>query len=263
LPPSQEPVPQSTQGRNSPNNIDRKILLKRNISRAHILWYTLCLKIITCCSDEEEQVLIRQDLINLFSILIRADPSTIIPPYLELDRSDKSTPDLSSAFTVEATESYSEVKKYFSRISPHKEDGAVWCSLILAQNLPFLTFMEKARHSLENNSFSLWPKALDHESASEVGWLLYSTRQQDEGRLAEMFSSLSGENIGVKWRPIRTTDGSNRKKDSLDDSERVYALHLEAASDRARAAREKLKQLFWFRQDTVSGRYKDAVGTAI
>jgi hypothetical protein len=182
---------------------------------------------------------------------------------LELDRSDKSTPDLSSAFTVEATESYSEVKKYFSRISPHKEDGAVWCSLILAQNLPFLTFMEKARHSLENNSFSLWPKALDHESASEVGWLLYSTRQQDEGRLAEMFSSLSGENIGVKWRPIRTTDGSNRKKDSLDDSERVYALHLEAASDRARAAREKLKQLFWFRQDTVSGRYKDAVGTAI
>jgi len=145
---------------------------------------------------------------------------------------------------VEATDSYSEVKKYFSRISPHKEDGAVWCSLILAQNLPFLTFMEKARHSLENNSFSLWLKASSHESASEVGWLLYSTRQQDEGRLAEMFSSLSGENIGVKWRPIRTTDGNNRKKDSLDDSERVYALHLEAASDRARAAREKLKQYY-------------------
>ncbi len=260
---SQDTVPQSTQGRSSPNNIDRKILLKRNISRAHIHRYTLRLKIITCCSDEEEQVLIRQELINLFSILIRADPSTIIPPYLELDRNDKSTPDLSSAFMVEATDSYSEVKKYFSRISPHKEDGAVWCSLILAQNLPFLTFMEKARHSLENNSFSLWLKASSHESASEVGWLLYSTRQQDEGRLAETFSSLSGENIGVKWRPIRTTDGSNRKKDSLDDSERVYALHLEAASDRARAAREKLKQLFWFRQDTVSGRYKDAVGTAI
>jgi hypothetical protein len=59
-----------------------------------------------------------------------------------------------------------------------------------------------------------------------------------------MFSSLSGENIGVKWRPIRTTDGNNRKKNSLDDSERVYALHLEAASDRARAAREKLKQYY-------------------
>jgi hypothetical protein len=242
---SQDTVPQSTQGRSSPNNIDRKILLKRNISRAHIHRYTLRLKIITCCSDEEEQVLIRQELINLFSILIRADPSTIIPPYLELDRNDKSTPDLSSAFMVEATDSYSEVKKYFSRISPCKEDGAdVWCSLILAQNLPFLTFMEKARHSLDNNSFSLWPKASDHESASEVGWLLYSTRQQDEGRLAEMFSSLSGENLGVKWRPIRTTDGNNRKKDSLDDSERVYALHLEAASDRARAAREKLKQYY-------------------
>jgi hypothetical protein len=153
----QEPVSQCTQGLNSPNNIDRKIVLKRGILREHIHWYTLRLKIITCRSDKEEQAMIGQELVNLFSILIRADPSTIIPLYLELDRNDKSTPDLFSAFTVEATDSFSKLKKYFSRISPHKEYGAVWCSLILAQNLSFLTFMEKARHSLENNSFSLWP----------------------------------------------------------------------------------------------------------
>jgi len=59
----------------------------------------------------------------------------------------------------------------------------------------------------------------------------------------------------VKWRPIWTTDGSNRKKDSLDESEKVYALHLEATSDRARAAREKLKQFYG------SGRTKFPDGT--
>jgi len=48
------------------------------------------------------------------------------------------------------------------------------------------TFMDKTRASFENNSFSLWPKASDHESASEVGWLLYSTCQQDEARLSEL-----------------------------------------------------------------------------
>jgi len=61
----------------------------------------------------------------------------------------------------------------------------------------------------------------------------------------------------VKWRPIWTTDGSNRKKDSLDESEKVYALHLEATSDRARAAREKLKQFYG------SGRTQFLDGTKI
>jgi hypothetical protein len=119
--------------------------------------------------------IIRQGLINFFAILLRADMSTIIPLYLELDHNNKATQVLSASFTVESTESFSEVKKYFSRISPCKEDGTVWCSIILAQSLSFATFMDKARTSLENNSFSLWPKASVHESSSEVGWLLYST----------------------------------------------------------------------------------------
>jgi hypothetical protein len=36
----------------------------------------------------------------------------------------------------------------------------------------------------------------------------------------------------------------NRKKDVNDDSEKVYALHLEAASDKARLVRDRLKQ--WY-----------------
>jgi len=176
--------------------------------------------------------------------LLRADPKTIIPPFLELDRNDKTTPDLSANFSIDATESFSEVKKYFSRISQRKEDGSIWCSLIIAQSLSFNEFIDKARHSLENHSLGLWPKASDHASAAEVGWMLYSLRQQDETRLADLFSRLSGIQIRVKWRPIRTTDGSNRRRDSQDDSQKVYALHLEAASDQARNATETLKQ--WY-----------------
>jgi hypothetical protein len=117
--------------------------------------------------------------------------------------------------------------------------------------------MEKVRHSLKNNAFSLWPKASDHESASEVGRLLYSTRQQVEGRLAGMISSLSGKHIDVKWRLICNMDGISQKKDTQDDSEKVYALHLEAASDIARAARERLKQ--WY----GAGKTKFLDGTKI
>ena len=104
--------------------------------------------------------------------------------------------------------------------------------------------MEKTRHSLENQAFSLWPKASDHELATDAGWLLYSTRQQDEARIAELLSSLTGEKIGAKWKAIRTTDGTNRSKDKDNNAARVYALHLECAADRAQEVRQKLSK--WY-----------------
>jgi len=78
--------------------------------------------------------------------------------------------------------------------------------------------MKNTNHSLDNNSLSLWPKASDHESAAEVGWLLHSTWQQDETSVSEMIPLPAGEKIGVKWCPIRTTVGYNRKKDEQDET---------------------------------------------
>jgi hypothetical protein len=87
---------------------------------------------------------------------------------------------------------------------------------------------------------------------ADFGWLLYSTRQQDEDRIAEMVSSLIGEKIGAKWKPIRTTDGSNRTKES-NNSARVYALHLECAADKAQEAHQKLS--IWY--GSASQRFPD------
>jgi len=73
--------------------------------------------------------------------------------------------------------------------------------------------MEKAKYSLENNDFSLWPKASDNENTTGVGWLLYSTRAQDEERLSVLLSRLLNENVGVKWKPIWATTANVRQKD--------------------------------------------------
>jgi hypothetical protein len=108
--------------------------------------------------------------------------------------------------------------------------------------------MEKARHSLDNQAFSLWPNASDHKLATDIGWLLYSTRQQDEVRIAEMISSLTGEKIGAKWKPIRTTDGSNKSKDN--NSSRVNAIHLECAAYNAQEACQKLSK--WYGSSSKS-----------
>lgn len=103
--------------------------------------------------------------------------------------------------------------------------------------------MVKTRHSLENQVFSLWPKASDHELATDAGWLLYSTRQQDEERITELLSSMMGEKSSVKWKAIWTT-GATHIKDKDNEAARVYALHLECAADCAQEVRQKLSK--WY-----------------
>jgi hypothetical protein len=121
--------------------------------RPHTHRYTLRIKIISSKSEEDEHKLIQKTLQKFFDIVLQGDPKTLIPPYFELDRSDNSVPDLSPSFNVEALDSYYSLKRYFSRLSPRSEEGFV----------------------------SLWPKASDHELATDMGWLLYSTRQQEQG----------------------------------------------------------------------------------
>jgi hypothetical protein len=172
----------------------------------------LRLKTIAAKSEEDGHQILKEALQQFLEIVLQADPKTILPPYLELDRNDKSVSDLSSAFTVSSVDSFHALKKYFFRLSPRDEGGISWCSIILAQALPFPIFMDKAKYSLENNDFSLWPKASDNENTTDVGWLLYSTRAQDEERLSSLLADLIGENIGIKWKPVRTTTGSTIEK---------------------------------------------------
>jgi hypothetical protein len=83
----------------------------------------------------------------------------------------------------------------------------------------------------------------------DIGWLLYSTHHQDEEHIANMMT-LTGENIGVKWKPVCTISGFNRKKDPQDTSEYVYALHLECAADQVHEVQKKLS--VWYDSSSQS-----------
>ncbi len=68
----------------------------------------------------------------------------------------------------------------------------------------------------------------DHESSTDVGWLLYSTHQQDAERLSALLSTLTGETLGVKWKPVCTTEGFTKRDPSAVI---VQALHIKGPSD--------------------------------
>jgi hypothetical protein len=142
------------------------------------------------------------------------------------------------------------VKRYFSRLSTRNEiTGFVYCSVILAQSKSFHSIVEKALSSIRNQDIGVWPKSCDHESTTDVGWLLYSNRQQDENRLALLLSQLAGEIVGVKWKPVRTTEGF-KKKEPTDTSIIVRALHIEGPADKANEIRTKLSK--WYSSASTS-----------
>jgi len=71
--------------------------------------------------------------------------------------------------------------------------------------------MDKARLSLANLEYGLFPKASDHEETAEIGWLFYSVRQQDEERLSEMISCLVNEMWEWNGDPSAVMIGTERQ----------------------------------------------------
>jgi hypothetical protein len=222
--------------------LDKAIHVKKGLTRNHLHRYDLRIKVKATKTEVEEFTALQQAFMKFFDICLQADQLSIIPPYFELDRKDKTVLDLSSKFSVSELDSTALLKRYFSRLSAWNDKGNVYCSLILGQNVSFHEFMDKARLALTKLDYGLFPKACDHEETSDVGWLLYSTHQQDEERMSEMISKLVNKNVGVKWRPIHYNDRSH--KEPGDNPPRTYALHLEASTNKAVDIRLKLSQ--WY-----------------
>jgi hypothetical protein len=103
--------------------------------------------------------------------------------------------------------------------------------------------MDKTRQIFNDLKYGLYPRASDHEDSAEVGWLLYSTKHQDSNWLANLISTLVQEKVGVKWRPIHTNERF-RKPSSEPLTESIFAMHIEAASNRAVLIRQKLAK--WY-----------------
>jgi hypothetical protein len=177
---------------------DKQILLKKGVQRQHIHRYELCIIIKTLKKDEDEEVWIQKTLQRFLDTMLRADPTTLIPPYLELDRLDKNVPDLGKDKPVSELEDYSDLKRYFARLSNRNTStGKVYASVILAQSRPFREILDRTLSSLRNQEISIYTKATDHESPTDVGWFLYSSRFQDDERLTDLISKAVGEHIGI------------------------------------------------------------------
>lgn len=230
--------PQATSAQAQTNSASG-IRLKNQQQRQYIHRFDLRLKIKSADSDEASQKMIQKALSLFFNTVLQADATTLIPPYLKLDREASGIYDLSGRNTVADLKGFTTLKRYFSNLFPKAEGGQVYCRVILALSGTVDNLITKIRPSLQQYEMGLWQRPTDCEQVSDIGWLLYSTRNQDEHRLASLLSSLIGEPIGVRWRPVRTTS-KYQKQTAANAANVVRALHLEGDSSRVHLLKHKI-----------------------
>lgn len=169
----------------------------------------------------------------------------LIPPYLTLDRNAQGFKDLSAKSTVASLKGMGVIKRYFHRLFPRQEGGQFYCNNILATSVHPSSLRDGLAVHLRDNRMGLWQRAIDAEQVTELGWLLYSSRQQDEKRLSDLLSSLTGEKIGARWRLIKTNTSPRRRiNEGTSDAPAVRAIHLECSATLAQHAKHKIARLY-------------------
>ncbi len=168
---------QSTKTMKNPSRkLDKDIKLKNKNIRSHVHRYDLNIKIKKKPkSDDEEEALIKSALQWFHKIMLAADNTSIIPPYLEMDRNDRTLPDITQDYQVSSIDDFTLLNSYFSRLSSrNKATGKVYCSVILAQSVPFASIINSSLNALARDYIGLYQRASDHEVPGEIGWLCYS-----------------------------------------------------------------------------------------
>jgi hypothetical protein len=231
-------------------DLDKPIVLKQGQKRAHIHRYDMRISAKKTKDEDEEFKVIKAALQKFLDLLLQADESIIIPPFYEIERSDKTASDLSAKFQVSELDSIVDLKRYFARLSKITDKGFVYCNVIIAHSATFFEIMDKLRQIFNDLKFGLYPRASDHEDSADVGWLLYSNKFQDSQRLAQLFSSLVNEKVGVKWKPIHTNERFCKDPSPANPAEPVSAMHIEAAANKAIMVRQALLQ--WYNSTSKS-----------
>ena len=143
------------------------------------------------------------------------------------------------------SERYGFNQMILSQTISRMEGGQLYCNIVLASDCSPTTLMDMFMVRLRGNRMGLWRGSIDAEQVSEIGWLLYSTCQQDEKHLAHLLSSLTGKTIGARWRVIHSTTAARKQKGPHDERNNyVRAIHLECETSMLQYAKPIVAHLY-------------------
>ena len=83
-------------------------------------------------------------------------------------------------------------------------DTTVYPQVRLGHDKDFQTLREEIHSWVSSYNHGMFYNMLQEEDGTDIGWLLYSTREMDEGALADEIIDTIGVNIGLRWKTIPT-----------------------------------------------------------
>ena len=114
----------------------------------------------------------------------------------------------------------------------------IYTNIHLGHNHNFNDLRESRQDWLTSANHGLYYKMLQVEDSSEVGWLLYSTREMDAGALADEIADMIGIKVGLRWKIISNGTRNN------SDKTKVQALCIEVPAKEKWQCQKLLLRLY-------------------
>ena len=198
---------------------------------AHSTRVELMLRVPPTATRMEANLTLLNELKGITSLLAMEEPELTIRPWKGRDdhRDD--------LFPSEFPDSIGPLMAYKKRLRPTEKGGDVWGSLHLRLSRPWEEVSEEFGWIAEDNNFRIHKCALQCEETAELGWLLYSLRQMQQGPLSAAISSAVRAPIAVRLRKIANTGDPGTKAlhvscDAADaDRVRGRLFHIYSASE--------------------------------
>jgi hypothetical protein len=179
--------------------------------------------------------------LNIFkefvSELLSSDDKAHVYPWFS--KHDKNHSRVKS--TTKSPKSVSSFRIYANKvfIGDSNKVLTIYPNVRIGHEKPLKDIRRDMRGWLMEGSHGLFYKMLQAKSSSEVGWLLYSTRDMDHGALADEMSDILGFNLGLRWKVI---DIGVRGK--IPDSQKVMALSVEVEQNCCLQYQRKLISMY-------------------
>jgi hypothetical protein len=168
-----------------------------------------------------------ETLLSLFSEfvdeLVRSDETAAVLPWRSIHRS-KGSINKPTEIPKNSRFLRTYMHRFFISRTPDKP-FITYPGIHIGHNHPLPDLREDMRMWLQDGKHGIYSKMLQVEDSSEIGWLLYSTKEMDAGALADEIEDLVGVKIGLRWKVIDVG-----AKGKLPESQMVRALIVEVDS---------------------------------
>ena len=168
--------------------------------------------------------------------LRRVDTLAAILPWKSSDSKSKRIVNADDVPTS-TTQLCKYLKKFFVG-KPNKET-TVYPGIYLGHNTEYNDLREGLQDWLDAGSHAMFYMMLQAEDSTDIGWLLYTTREMDAGAMADEIADLVGVQVGLRWKVIDIN-----VKGKIPDSQKVNALVVEVETEYRWDAQQQLIQYF-------------------